>query len=148
MIILGLPWLRQHNPDINWEKGTFEFRTDPMLVKIRAIATKAQAMMKGTPFVKQKPQRIKSLKPTIEEIADEEPHPITNPDAEPIGPQDYLSENKPVPNHPVKETPKPSKPQPEPETELKLVDLWCSSLSHHLICAVAKLKLEKFVTLA
>ena len=79
--------------------------------------------MKGTPFEEQKPQQIKAPKPTIQEIADEEPHPITNPDANPIGPQDYLSENKPVPNHPVEETPKLSKPQPEPETELKSVDL-------------------------
>ena len=122
-IFLGLPWLQQHNPDIDWERGTFEFRTDPTLVRIRAIATKAQAMMKGTPFEEQKPQRIKIPKPTIEEITDEEPHPITNPDAEPIGPQDYPPENKPVPNHPVKEIPKPSKLQPEPETELKSVEL-------------------------
>ena len=47
MIILGLPWLRQHNPDIDWEKGTFEFRTDPTLVRICA-------MMKGSPFEEQK----------------------------------------------------------------------------------------------
>ena len=89
MIILGLPWLRQHNPDIDWEKGTIEFRTDPTLVRIRAIATKARAMMKGTPFEEQKPQQTKSPRPTVEEVVDEEPLPITNPDAEPIGPQDY-----------------------------------------------------------
>ena len=79
--------------------------------------------MKGTVFKEQKPQWIKTPKLTIEEIADEEPCPITNPDAEPIGPQDYPSENKPVPNHPVEEIPKPSKLQPEPETELKSVNL-------------------------
>jgi hypothetical protein len=27
-IILGLPWLRTINPDIDWKKGTFEFRED------------------------------------------------------------------------------------------------------------------------
>ena len=56
-------------------------------------------------------------------MADKEPQPITNSDAKPIGPQDYPLEDKPVPIHPVKETPKPSEPQPEPEMELKLVNL-------------------------
>ena len=79
--------------------------------------------MKGTAFEEQKPQRIRTPKPTIKEIADEEPRPIANPDAEPIGPQDYPSENKPVPDHPVEETPQPSKLHPEPKTELKSVDL-------------------------
>ena len=123
MIILGLPWLRQHNPDIDWEKGTFEFRTDPTLVRIRAIATKARAMMKGSPFEERKVRPTKPPKPTIEEVADKEPQPVTNPDAEPIGPQDYPLGDKPVPIHPVKETPKPSEPQPEPETEMKSVNL-------------------------
>jgi hypothetical protein len=29
-IILGLPWLREHNPEINWKKGTLQWRTTTM----------------------------------------------------------------------------------------------------------------------
>jgi hypothetical protein len=29
-IILGLPWLREHNPEINWKEGTFQWRTTTM----------------------------------------------------------------------------------------------------------------------
>ena len=25
---LPVSWLRQHNPDVNWEKGTFKWRSD------------------------------------------------------------------------------------------------------------------------
>ena len=28
-IILGLPWLRENNPDIDWKRGTFTWRNDP-----------------------------------------------------------------------------------------------------------------------
>jgi hypothetical protein len=29
-IILGLPWLRKHNPEINWKEGTLLWRTTMM----------------------------------------------------------------------------------------------------------------------
>jgi hypothetical protein len=29
-IILGLPWLRKHNPEINWKEGTLQWRTTAM----------------------------------------------------------------------------------------------------------------------
>jgi hypothetical protein len=29
-IILGLPWLREHNPKINWKEGTLQWRTTTM----------------------------------------------------------------------------------------------------------------------
>jgi Retroviral aspartyl protease len=29
-IILGLPWLREHNPEINWKEGTLQWRTMTM----------------------------------------------------------------------------------------------------------------------
>jgi hypothetical protein len=29
-IILGLPWLREHNPEINWKEGTLQWRTTAM----------------------------------------------------------------------------------------------------------------------
>jgi hypothetical protein len=29
-IILGLPWLRKHNPEINWKEGTLQWRTTTM----------------------------------------------------------------------------------------------------------------------
>ena len=33
-IILGFPWLNEHNPDINWKTGTFKWRTfQPLKVK-------------------------------------------------------------------------------------------------------------------
>ena len=67
-------------------------------------------MMKGTPFEERKPQQIRIPKPTVEEVVDEEPLPVTNPDDKPIGPQDHPSNTKPVPIHPVKETPKPPEP--------------------------------------
>ena len=122
-IILGLPWLRQHNPDIDWEKGMFEFRTDPTWVRIRTIVVKAWAMMKGTPFEERRLRMVKLPKPTIEEVTNEEPPPITNPNAEPIGPQDHLSIIETTDIHPIKELSKLSKPESEPETELKSVDL-------------------------
>ena len=60
--------------------------------------------MKGSPFEERKVRPTKPPKPTVEEVPDEEPQPVTNPDAEPIGPQDYPLEDKPVlsrkhPNH-------------------------------------------------
>ena len=34
-IILGFPWLNEHNPDIDWRTGTFKWRTfRPLKVKI------------------------------------------------------------------------------------------------------------------
>ena len=122
-IILGLPWLQQHNPDIDWEKGMFEFRTDPMWVRICTIAVKTWAMMKGMPFEERRLRMVKLPKPTIEEVTDEEPPPITNPDAEWIGPQDHPLIIETTDIHPIKEPSKLSKPESEPETELKSVDL-------------------------
>jgi hypothetical protein len=29
-IILGLPWLQEHNPEINWKEGTLQWRTMTM----------------------------------------------------------------------------------------------------------------------
>jgi gag-polyprotein putative aspartyl protease len=29
-IILGLPWLREHNPEINWKEGTLQWRITTM----------------------------------------------------------------------------------------------------------------------
>jgi hypothetical protein len=29
-IILGLPWLREHNPEINWKEGTLQWRRTTM----------------------------------------------------------------------------------------------------------------------
>jgi hypothetical protein len=29
-VILGLPWLRKHNPEINWKEGTLHWRTTTM----------------------------------------------------------------------------------------------------------------------
>jgi hypothetical protein len=29
-IILGLPWLRKYNPEINWKEGTLQWRTTTM----------------------------------------------------------------------------------------------------------------------
>jgi hypothetical protein len=29
-IILGLPWLRKHSPEINWKEGTLQWRTMAM----------------------------------------------------------------------------------------------------------------------
>ena len=80
-------------------------------------------MMKGMPFKEQKLRTVKLSKLTIEEETDEELSPITNLNAEPIGPQDHLSIAESTNIHPIKEPPKPSKPKSEPETELKSVDL-------------------------
>src|SRR6266446_9933203 len=32
-IILGLPWLRKENPDINWKTGEIKWRTPDQLIK-------------------------------------------------------------------------------------------------------------------
>jgi hypothetical protein len=29
-VILGLPWLQKHNPEINWKEGTLHWRTTTM----------------------------------------------------------------------------------------------------------------------
>ena len=56
-------------------------------------------------------------------MIDEKPSPVTNPDAEPIGPQDHLLIVEPTGTHPVKKPSKLAKPKSEPETELKSVNL-------------------------
>jgi gag-polyprotein putative aspartyl protease len=52
-IILGLPWLRQHNPMVNWSTGAFEFREEAQLrclERTKAIARKWQDTMIGSTF--------------------------------------------------------------------------------------------------
>jgi len=50
-VILGLPWLRKINPDINWSKGMLWFR-EPEAVTIRLVHTteKAPYVLKRRPF--------------------------------------------------------------------------------------------------
>ena len=39
-IILGFPWLNEHNPDINWRTGEFKWQTlRPLKVKRRDTMT-------------------------------------------------------------------------------------------------------------
>ena len=59
----------------------------------------------------------------MEEVTNEELSPMTNLDAEPIRPQDHPSIAESTNIHPIKEPLKPSKPESEPDMELKLVDL-------------------------
>jgi len=40
--ILGLPWLRKINPDIDWSKGTLWFR-EPEAITIRLVCTAKKA---------------------------------------------------------------------------------------------------------
>jgi hypothetical protein len=81
-IILGLPWLQDINPKIDWRKGTFEFREDLRRARIRQIIAKTKEKM--APFAQ--PKRFPQ--PTVEEIPDEEPVIFTLPNAIPISPQD------------------------------------------------------------
>jgi hypothetical protein len=68
-IILGLPWLQDINPDIDWKKGTFEFREDRR-AQIQRIVAKTKEKM--APFAQpEQPKRFPQ--PTVEEIPDEEP---------------------------------------------------------------------------
>jgi hypothetical protein len=80
MVILGLPWLRKENPDINWKEGTFWYRDKLSMARIKTIVEKSGC------------NHTKPAKPwpkaTVEEIPDEEQPVETLPDAEPIGPQD------------------------------------------------------------
>jgi predicted aspartyl protease len=50
-IILGLPWLQDINPNIDWKKGTFEFREDRR-AQIRRIVVKTKEKM--APFAQPK----------------------------------------------------------------------------------------------
>jgi len=34
-IILGLPWLRHHNPNIDWKKGTLKFDETPPVEQLK-----------------------------------------------------------------------------------------------------------------
>jgi ADP-heptose:LPS heptosyltransferase len=81
-IILGLPWLRAINPDIDWKKGTFKFRKDLRQTQIQQIVAKTKEKM--MPFGQ--PKRFP--KPTVEEIPDEELTTLTLPNTLPISPQD------------------------------------------------------------
>jgi hypothetical protein len=99
-IILGLPWLRKTNPDINWKKGTLKFRareTETMIrsmttleriIPMKAIAAKARQAMKGTTFEQKKKEDKKWPQAMVEELPNEEKLVKTLPDAEPIRPQD------------------------------------------------------------
>jgi hypothetical protein len=79
-VILGLPWLRKENPDVNWKEGTFRYRDELSMARIRTIVEKSRR------------NHAKPLKPwpkaTVEEIPDEEQPVETLPDTEPIGPQE------------------------------------------------------------
>ncbi len=46
-LVLGLPWLRKHNPDINWEEGTLTMRPDPQSL----VAVPAQGATALSPVV-------------------------------------------------------------------------------------------------
>jgi gag-polyprotein putative aspartyl protease len=79
-VILGLPWLRKENPDVNWKEGTFRYRDELSMARIKTIIEKSRC------------NHVKPVKPwpkaTVEEIPDEEQPVETLPDAEPIGPQE------------------------------------------------------------
>jgi hypothetical protein len=79
-VILGLPWLRKENPNINWKEGTFRYRDELSMARIKTIVEKSRR------------NHAKPLKPwpkaTVEEIPDKEQPVETLPDAEPIGPQE------------------------------------------------------------
>jgi len=69
-IILGLPWLKEHNPQIDWLQGTMNIET------IRPVTTFGKVMRRTmelsqmfTPF----------LKPTLKEIFDNYEHLPVNP---------------------------------------------------------------------
>ena len=59
-VILGLPWLRKHNPEIDWEKGTVTWRN----------------LEQSKNLVKQWQQKRESIKkgqqPSMEEEEDQE----------------------------------------------------------------------------
>jgi hypothetical protein len=80
MVILGLPWLRKENPDVNWKEGAFRYRDKLSMARIKTIIEKSRH--NHTKPVNPWP------KATVEEIPDEEQPVETLPDAEPIGPQE------------------------------------------------------------
>src|SRR5271170_2151043 len=45
-IILGFPWLQKHNPLINWETGSFEWRHTPGETNIRKITESSEVTKK------------------------------------------------------------------------------------------------------
>jgi RNase H-like domain found in reverse transcriptase/Reverse transcriptase (RNA-dependent DNA polymerase)/Integrase zinc binding domain len=75
-IILGLPWLRQHNPTVDWSTGAFEFREEARLRRLernKAIAKNWRDTMIGSAFTRPPPPTIPTIpmKLTIEEVPEE-----------------------------------------------------------------------------
>ena len=82
-LILGFPWLSEHNPDIDWKTGKFTWRTlrrfkikryhdkPAPLIRAKILARQAMAKILARQAMKPKPLRPK---PTIIEEKDEEEH--------------------------------------------------------------------------
>ena len=72
-IILGFPWLANHNPNINWKTGQFSWRE---LAKRRFFNLPSQKGNKASPrrFFKLPPRKQNKFfpKPSVEEIPDKE----------------------------------------------------------------------------
>jgi len=83
-IILGFPWLNEHNPDINWRTGKFIWRTtsyeQKRPLKIKRYHDKEHPLLRAKKLARQALDRLTLArkqvcrKPTISEETDKEEH--------------------------------------------------------------------------
>ena len=72
-IILGFPWLNEHNPDINWKTGEFSWR-ETRKRRFLILPQRKPHPLRPLERAKELSRRALRTKPSIEEIPDEEEH--------------------------------------------------------------------------
>lgn len=64
-LILGLPWLRRHNPSLNWRKGQMLFQDCPISCQITMKKKKRQAKKPLLPIRSHRTARIRGGMRTV-----------------------------------------------------------------------------------
>ena len=72
-IILGFPWLNEHNPDINWKTGEFTWR-ETRKRRFLNLPRRNPHPLRPLERAKSLAQQTLRTKPSVEEISDEEEH--------------------------------------------------------------------------
>ena len=66
-VILGLPWLRRYNPQIDWIKKTLKLQTESLIPTFGQIWRRKKELEHSKPY-----STIKKRKTTLKEIKDED----------------------------------------------------------------------------
>ena len=72
-IILGFPWLYEHNPDINWKTGEFSWR-ETRKRRLLNLPQRKHHPLRPLERAKKLARQALEMKPSIEEIPDKEEH--------------------------------------------------------------------------